>query len=276
MEFTRHTTVLRRLAFRIKAKGNMDLHTQSIAMQKETEKQQKVNMAWWNGCSLTLFNTVRVPFIRDGIHKTGIKNNTATVDKTRLDGVKVLDVGCGGGILCEELARLGADVNGLDVDAEALDTAKHHQLLDDSIRDNLNYINDSIYEHERDNFEKYDAVIISEVIEHVPNTEKEKFLSSSINALRPGGSLFITCPNRTISSRIIVIFLFELIGMIPKGTHYYDDFITPESLIKMIEKNKCESKNVIGIFYNPFKKDYVISWYKSLFYGIHAIKMKEK
>ncbi|XP_065209185.1 ubiquinone biosynthesis O-methyltransferase, mitochondrial-like isoform X2 [Planococcus citri] len=238
MEFTRHMTVLRRLiALRTKAKGNMGLHTQSIAMQKEIEKQE-VNLPWWNGhYLLSRFNKVRVPFIRDGIHEIGIENKTSIVDKTRLDGVKILDVGCGGGILCEELARLGADVHGLDIDSEAIDEAKQHQLLDDSIKENLKYINDSIYEHERDYFEKYDAVVISEVIEHIPNEEKEKFLSSSINTLQPGGSLFVTCPNRTLSSRIIVIFLAELFDIIPKGTHYYDEFIAPENLIKMIQKS---------------------------------------
>lgn len=114
---------------------------------------------------------------------------------------------------------------------------------------------------------------------------------------QPGGSLFITCPSRTIISRIVVVFLAELFNIIPKGTHDYNDFISTEDLTKMIENSnfinvivfrlllfafsnvfffvftgKCVIRSVEGIFYNPFRKDFVISRNKSLFYGIHALK----
>ncbi|XP_065209182.1 ubiquinone biosynthesis O-methyltransferase-like [Planococcus citri] len=279
MEFTKHTmTTFGRLVFRAKAKGSMNLHTQSIAMQKEIGKQSETSFPWWEShYLLTRLNKVRIPFIQNGIHEVGLlRRQTGTVNKTRLEGVKILEVGCGGGIICEELARLGADVIGLDIDSKAINEARKHQLLDNSIKDNLKYINDTIYEHERENSEKYDAVVLSEVIEHIRNEEKEKILSSSINTLQPGGSLFITTPNKTISSLIIVIFLAEMFNIIPKGTHLYDEFIAPEDLIKMIEKNKCEIKTVDGIYYNPFRKEFVNSRRWSLYYGIHALKINEK
>lgn len=283
MEFTRYITILCRPPSRL---GNKYIHSHSqfVLFQKASSVDGKVNYElekysdaaqyWWDTKNpLRALNKVRVPFIRNGIHVTGIRNVSGTLDRNRLDGVTILDVGCGGGILSEALARLGANVTGLDVSGELIKVAREHQELDPSIKDNLKYVRESIHEHEKNNFEKYRAVVISEVIEHVSN--KDKFLSSCINTLQPGGSLFITCPNRTQLAKIFAVNAAELLNIVPRGTHDYNKFITPPELTNMIKKRRCVVRNIEGIVFNPLTGDFSMSSFKSFMYAVYALKINE-
>lgn len=120
-------------------------------------------------------NHLRVQFVRDGLANTGIIKDDTNLP---LKGTKIVDIGCGGGIFSEPLARIGAEVIGIDNSLELIDIAKEHALLDASLSGRLNYLQSTIEEFEENNIEKYDAVVASEVLEHV--SDQRLFLKVSI------------------------------------------------------------------------------------------------
>lgn len=135
---------------------------------------------WWdeNGPIrlLHLLNPLRVQFVRKGLANAGFKLQNPALP---LEGVKIVDIGCGGGILTECLARVGAHVTGLDASTELIDIANEHIKLDPTILERVNYIQTSVEEFSSENEKLYDAVIASEVVEHVQNPEiflKVKFV----------------------------------------------------------------------------------------------------
>jgi ubiquinone biosynthesis O-methyltransferase len=135
----------------------------------------------------------------------------------------------------EGLSRLGYNVTGLDPNPELIDVAKFH-VKDENIPQ-LQYECSTIEEFGVTNSEKYNVVVSSETIEHV--TEKEEFLKSSIQCLKPGGSLFITTINKTWLGRFSAIYLWEnVFKCVPKGTHEYDKFIGLNDLIEMLSKGR--------------------------------------
>lgn len=135
----------------------------------------RLSNKWWdiNGemRALHALNPLRVQFVRDGLANTGIKGECPYLP---LEGVKILDVGCGGGLLSEPLARIGANVTAIDASSDLIKTAKEHAMLDPSLDENLNYIQTVIEDFAPNNKEVYNAVVASEVIEHV--NDKELFL----------------------------------------------------------------------------------------------------
>lgn len=139
---------------------------------KDIEHLSKFKNYWWDEKGpmwlLHSFNPLRVQFVRKGLANTGLKLQNSAFP---LEGIKIADIGCGGGILTECLARVGANVTGLDASAELIDIANEHAKLDPTISERLNYIQTSIEEFSPKNEKLYDAVIASEVIEHVQNPE---------------------------------------------------------------------------------------------------------
>lgn len=153
-------------------------------------------------------NRARVPFIRDGLISPGIVDATKITKSNVLKGFKILDVGCGAGILSEALASLGADVVGLDPSEDLIATAKEHIADQEHLK--LEYRCELIEDHAAANKEKkYDAVVASEVVEHVVN--KKPFLKSCVEALKPGGSMFVTTINKSWWSWICSIVFAEYI-----------------------------------------------------------------
>ncbi|CAD0201818.1 unnamed protein product [Chrysodeixis includens] len=226
---------------------------------------------WWNPdgpmALLHTFNLLRVPFVRDGLVNTSQKDLQPLKDK------KILDVGCGGGILSEGLARLGADVTGIDASKDLIALAHEHRNVDPKIANNKPiYINCTVEDHAKTVANHYDAVVASEVIEHVNN--QELFVKSCIHALKPGGRIFITTPNRTRMSQLFVIFLSEnVFNFIPKGAHQYEKFITPNELTFILERNDCHVELSYGILYNPVARTWDFSQYQHLQYAIQAVKL---
>ncbi|KAJ8716606.1 hypothetical protein PYW07_003233 [Mythimna separata] len=226
---------------------------------------------WWDPDGkmflLHSMNMIRIPFIRDGLISTAQK------ELHPLKGKKILDVGCGGGILSEGLARLGASVTGIDASKELIRVAEKHKNVDPKIANNRpEYINCTIEDHARMVENHYDAVVASEVIEHVNN--QELFVKSCIKTVRPRGKLFFTTPNRTRLSQFVVIFLAEnVIKAIPNGAHQYEKFITPNELTFLLERNNCHVELTYGVTYNPITKRWDFTQYQDLMYAIQASKL---
>ncbi|XP_050295526.1 ubiquinone biosynthesis O-methyltransferase, mitochondrial [Anthonomus grandis grandis] len=241
---------------------------------QEVKQFDQMSTEWWSESGgvrpLHTMNKLRIPMIRDGLINEGAVPLINADSATPLKGLSILDVGCGGGIMTEALARLGATVTGIDASPKIIDVAKQHAAESQL---NINYIATSIEEYGKLNSEKFDAVAASEIIEHV--TEKEKFLSACSTCLKPSGSIFVTTINKTFMSELIAIYFAEnILEMIPKGTHHIDKCIEPHKLQRILEDNNLRTKLVHGMCYNFITNNWSWSSNKSISYGIHAVKIK--
>ena len=168
-------------------------------------------------------NGVRVPFVTEGLTKMGLTKN----HNKPLEGLRIVDIGCGGGILSEALARLGASVTGLDPCLPNIEIAKAHAAKDSQLVNNLTYIPLTAEEFlEQNQGPSFDAVVASEVIEHVDNPQQ--FVDTCSKLVVDDGSVFFTTINRTTKSWLGAIVAAEyVLHLLPTGTHDWDKFITP-------------------------------------------------
>lgn len=142
-----------------------------------------------------------------------------------------------GGFLSEGLAKLGADMTGLDTASDAIQAAKDHATLDPNLTKNLKYDSVAVEDWAKTHAEKYDVVVSSEVIEHV--NVPEYFLSNCLACLRPGGSMILTTMSQTWIGGFVNIFVSENItGIIPKGAHEYSKFIHPKQMQQLLLARK--------------------------------------
>ncbi|XP_023948904.2 ubiquinone biosynthesis O-methyltransferase, mitochondrial [Bicyclus anynana] len=218
--------------------------------------------------ALHAFNYFRLPYIRDRLVKTAPGDKYSTC----LKGKKILDVGCGGGLLSEGLAKYGADVTGVDASKPLLDLAQDHSSKNIRLADNKpTYILSTIEEHCTKYPDTYDAIIASEVIEHV--TEKELFVESCVRATKPGGKLIFTTPNRTRFAQLFIIRTFEdILRCYPKGAHHFEMFMRPNELQLMLEMNDCYVELIKGYFYYPWSNSWAWTDTKMFSFAIEAIK----
>lgn len=229
---------------------------------------------WWNPMGswkvLHTMNQVRIPFIRDGLKSPGIKvKQQVKSEPNALEGVKILDVGCGAGIFSEALAKIGADVVALDPAQNLIDAANKH--LSDQTDLKLIYSTDLIQDHAAKNEEKYDVVIASEVVEHV--VDKKHFLRACVAALKPGGSIFVTTLNKTWSSWFFgIIFAEFILRLLPMNTHIWNQFISPEDVADILKENNCTTVNVQGWANEFYKNQFTYQDSTNIMYGLHAIK----
>jgi polyprenyldihydroxybenzoate methyltransferase / 3-demethylubiquinol 3-O-methyltransferase len=214
-------------------------------------------------------NQIRVPFIRDGLISTN-KVIASNVNKPYvLKDLNILEVGCGGGILTENIANLQANVIGIDPSHELIETAKTN-----SKNKSATYICETIETHAENNPEKYDAVIASEVLEHVP--DQKSFLNSCVASLKPGGSIFITTINKTQASFIFGIVAAEyILKLLPAGTHSWDQFISPEEVSKILKNVNCSTILVHGFRYEFWSNTFEWQDYAGINYALHAVKNVE-
>ncbi|XP_044738624.1 ubiquinone biosynthesis O-methyltransferase, mitochondrial [Chrysoperla carnea] len=242
----------------------------------ENELQYFSKMAddWWNTKGpmqpLHDMNELRVPFIRDSLIDIGKTKKENSRTDHPLEGVNILEVGCGGGILTEALARIGATMTGIDVASDLIKMASTHANQDSKIKDRIKYTTESIEVFSEKNPSSFDAVVCSEVIEHV--TEKDLFVKSAVQALKPGGSIFITTIEKSLSAWVTAIVFAEyLLNIIPRGTHEYDKLISPHEMQRILETNNCSTRLIQGWFYNPVTRKW--AWSRAtMFYALHAIK----
>ena len=189
------------------------------------------------------YNRLRVPWIVNGMGRD-------TAPKS-LEGLKIVDVGCGGGLLSIPLARLGAQVDGIDLSHQALRVAEYscQKTLKD-IGKNLKFHNSTVEDFSLTNQGKYDAVVASEIIEHV--SDLSTFLDGCVRLCKRGAPLFFTTINKTITSRIFAIWLAEnVLGIVPPGVHDWEKLVEPEKLQRGLEERNCRVSKPLGVLYNP-------------------------
>lgn len=211
---------------------------------REAEHFGTLAADWWNpkGSSAMLhkLNPPRLRYLREAIDEHwGSDSN----DFVPLDGKTAIDVGCGAGLLAEPLARLGAKVTGLDAAQENIGAARAHA---DSVGLGIDYRHGGI---EGLAGETFDLVASMEVIEHVADVDA--FVAGLVRALAPGGLMVLSTPNRTPLSRLAMITIGEGAGIIPKGTHDWKRFLTPEELTDRLEGAGLVVANVRGLSFSP-------------------------
>ncbi|MBY7875804.1 bifunctional 2-polyprenyl-6-hydroxyphenol methylase/3-demethylubiquinol 3-O-methyltransferase UbiG [Vibrio fluvialis] len=183
-----------------------------------------------------------------------------------LFGKKVLDVGCGGGILAESMAREGAQVTGLDMGKEPLEVARLHALETGT---KLTYIQSTIEDHAQDNAQAYDVVTCMEMLEHVP--DPLSVIQSCAALVKPGGHVFFSTLNRNFKSYLFAIVGAEkLLKIVPEGTHDHEKFIRPSELLKMIDATPLQEQAITGLFYNPLTDTYRLGANVDVNYIIHT------
>ncbi|XP_046399543.1 ubiquinone biosynthesis O-methyltransferase, mitochondrial isoform X2 [Ischnura elegans] len=229
---------------------------------------------WWDEDgefkALHSLNKLRVPFVRDGLVNSGQVDPKKAGSGKPLEGLKVLDVGCGGGILSEPLARLGAQVVGLDASPESIAIADLHA---EKMVHRPRYVCETIEDHSENNCQHYDAVVLSEVIEHIQN--KDICLQLCTGMLQPGGSIFMTTLNRTWLSQLGIFGSEYVLRLLPPRTHQHEKFISPQELQTMLQKYGCSTKLIHGMMYNFLNNKW--SWSKStgINYALQAVKQKQ-
>ena len=234
--------------------------------KKEIEKFSKIAEEWWNPEGkfkpLHKFNPIRISYIKENI----IKTFHLELNKTPLKNIKILDIGCGGGLLSEPMCRLGADVTGIDASNKNINVAKIH-----SKKSNLkiNYICSSPEKLNVKN--KFDVILNMEIVEHVEDVNF--FLKSCSNLLKKDGIMFIATLNRTLKSYLFAIIGAEyVLRWLPIGTHEWEKFLKPEELISELKKNNLKLDRLDGMKFNILTDKWSVSNDKSINYIMKFIK----
>ena len=189
------------------------------------------------------------------------------LEKTEgLFGKKVLDVGCGGGILAESMAKEGAVVTGLDMGKEPLEVARLHALETGT---KLEYIQSTIEDHAEQNPQTYDVVTCMEMLEHVP--DPQSVITACSKLVKPNGHVFFSTLNRNFKSYLFAIVGAEkLLKIVPEGTHEHEKFIRPAELIKMIDNTPLQELGITGLHYNPLTDTYRLGSNVDVNYIVHT------
>ena len=238
----------------------------STINKKEIEKFSKIAKEWWDPSGkfkpLHKFNPIRISYIKDNIVESlGSKNKDRPLEK-----IKILDIGCGGGLLSEPMSRLGAEVIGIDASDKNINVAKLHAKKS---KLNIDYICTSP-ENLKTNI-KFDVILNMEIVEHVQDVEF--FLNSCSKLLNKNGIMFIATINKTLKSYLFAIIGAEyILRWLPIGTHEWEKFVAPEDLIKILKKNNLELDKLDGMKYNLIKDEWSISADKKINYITKFIK----
>ncbi len=224
----------------------------------EIKKFEDMASRWWDlegeFKPLHQINPLRLNYVLD--HANG------------LFGKKVLDVGCGGGILSESMAAQGAEVTGLDMGREPLEVARLH-ALESNIQ--VTYVQNTIEQHADDQPGSYDVITCMEMLEHVP--DPLSVVRSCAKLVKPGGKVFFSTLNRNLQSYLFAIVGAEkLLKIVPEGTHDHEKFIKPSELLKMIDHSDLTALGITGLQYNPLTDTYKLGKRVDVNYIVHTQK----
>ena len=223
----------------------------------EQEKFDEIASGWWDAEGpfrpLHDLNPARLRFI---------------TDRCSLAGANVVDIGCGGGILSESLARAGAQVAGIDVAPKVLAVAKLH--LHESGLD-IDYAQKTAEELALEMPGQFDVVTCMEMLEHVP--DPSSIIAAVQKLLKPGGQAFFSTLNRTPRAFALGIVGAEHIArLLPRGTHRYDRFIRPSELCRWLRESGLEANDIVGLHYNPLTRSVMLGGNVKVNYLVHAVK----
>ena len=224
--------------------------------QQELDKFEATAARWWDPKGV--FKTLHI------INPTRLAYINA---RTTLRDKSVLDVGCGGGLLCEAMAHQGAEVLGIDLGKASLETARLH-LHESQL--SVTYQCESAEQHAKQHEKYYDIVTCMELLEHVPNPQS--LISACIQLVKPGGDIFFSTINRTLKAYLLAIIAAEYItGLLPKGTHDYQKLIKPSELAMMIKKNaNIDICDISGMSYLPLLDIAVLTSKPTVNYLMHC------
>ena len=224
----------------------------------EVKKFDDLAAKWWDPDGefkpLHQINPLRVGFINE---------------RANLEGIKVLDVGCGGGILAEALSKLGAQVTGIDASEQTIGVAQNHS---NAVGSNVSYYQTSIEEFIANKpEEKFDVITCLEMLEHVPSPGE--IIKTCSTILKDDGDIFFSTINRNPRSYLFAIVGAEyILNLLPKGTHDYQKFIKPSELAKWIRDARLSQIETIGLSYNPITDNYWLGKDIQVNYMVHAKK----
>jgi len=187
---------------------------------------------------------------------------------TTLRGLRVLDVGCGGGILAESMAQRCANVTGIDLSEQALKVAQLH-LYESGLKVEYRNISAEALAHE--SHQQFDVVTCMELLEHVPDPASTVQACAAL--VKPGGSVFFSTLNRNLKSYLFAVVGAEyVLNLLPRGTHSYAKFIKPSELATMCRHANLELSNMTGMTYNPLTRIYTLEPDTDVNYMMHCLK----
>lgn len=215
----------------------------------EAEKFAAMSESWWDSSGkfapLHQLNPTRIAFIRDYLLQ---KRGMLDASPAPLAGLRLLDIGCGGGLLSEPMARLGAEVTGIDVIPKSITVARRHAETSGL---SIDYRVASAEEMAAEG-QKFNVVLAMEIIEHV--ADPSFFLTTTAQLLAPGGTLFLATLNRTAKAYLMAIIGAEyILRWLPRGTHDWNKFLKPSELSAPLRRAGLEIEKLIGVSYDPLR-----------------------
>jgi 2-polyprenyl-6-hydroxyphenyl methylase / 3-demethylubiquinone-9 3-methyltransferase len=214
--------------------------------QGEVDRFSRLAAEWWNPRGkfrpLHKFNPVRLAYIRDEVSRNFGRDARSL---TPFTGLSILDIGCGGGLVSEPLARLGASVVGADASATNIEVARLHAAETGVAVDYRAATAEGIAAGP----ERFDVVLALEIVEHV--SDVPLFLATCAGLVKPGGLLLVATINRTPKAYALAILMAErVLGWLPKGTHSYERLVRPDEIRRPVEAAGMQVLEEVGIFYN--------------------------
>ena len=234
--------------------------------KKEIEKFSKIAEEWWNPEGkfkpLHKFNPIRISYIKDNIISTlKLENKSKPLEK-----VKILDIGCGGGLLSEPMSRLGAEVTGIDASEKNINVAKLHANKNNL---KINYICTSPEKMKIKNH--FDVILNMEIVEHVEDVNF--FLKTCSGLLKKNGVMFVATLNKTLKSYVFAIVGAEyILRWLPIGTHEWEKFLKPEELVSTLKNYSLYLDKIDGMQFNILTDKWKISTDKSVNYIAKFVK----
>ena len=222
---------------------------------EEVNKFNDLARKWWDPNSefktLHDINPLRVDYIES---------------RASINGARILDFGCGGGILTEALAKAGANITGIDMAPKSIEVAKLHRFESEL---DIDYELTTLEEYAASHPGEFDVVTCLEVLEHVPSPAA--VIENCKTLLKPDGHLFLSTINRNPKAYALMVVGAEYVmNMVPKGTHDYEKFIKPSELARDLRANGFDLNDLTGMVYNPITKRYSLSDDTDVNYFVHA------